>query len=181
MIPHHAVFSLRRLAPIVFSLFLIGCGQSQGIQWEEVDRLIAGRFPDVPRITVAELSRVLSTSRPVILLDAREPEEFAVSHLAGALRATSSAEVEIILAEADPDALVVVYCSVGYRSAALVEALRSRGVAHIVNLQGSIFAWANEGRPVYRGDIEVSSVHPFDDSWGTLLDRSRWATEPALP
>ena len=28
--------------------------------------------------------------------------------------------------------------------------------------------------------LEVEEVHPFDDVWGTLLDRGLWAFEPAL-
>ena len=56
----------------------------------------------------------------------------------------------------------------------------AQGVTTAVNLEGSIFAWANEGLPVYRGETEVDEVHPFDDSWGTLLDGGYWAFEPTV-
>jgi hypothetical protein len=39
----------------------------------------------------------------------------------------------------------------------------------VQNLEGSIFRWANEGRPVYADGMQVDRVHPFDDSWGKLL------------
>lgn len=47
----------------------------------------------------------------------------------------------------------------------------------VYTLDGSIFEWVNEGRPVYRDGRVVAEVHPFDDRWGTLLDRRLWASE----
>jgi len=66
---------------------------------------------------------------------------------------------------------IVVYCSVGYRSSALAEKLARAGMTNVFNLEGSIFAWANEGRPVYRGDtlLNPAQVHPFNTKWGQLL------------
>ena len=43
---------------------------------------------------------------------------------------------------------------------------------NVFNLEGSLFKWANEGRPVYRGSERVQEVHPFDEDWGELLDES---------
>ena len=160
-----------------------GCGAAAPLAWTDVDQLIQEDYPDVPSITTDELAESLAAGREVVLLDVREPEEFAVSHLAGARRATSAAEAASALDTVGPDALIVAYCSVGYRSAALVAALREQGMASAVNLEGSIFAWANSGLPVYRGDMEVTEVHPFDDAWGTLLNQGLWAFEPkaAIP
>ena len=66
---------------------------------------------------------------------------------------------------------VVVYCSVGYRSAELVKRLKATGAGNVFNLEGSLFRWANEGRPVYRGAERVFEVHPYDADWANLLDR----------
>jgi hypothetical protein len=41
----------------------------------------------------------------------------------------------------------------------------------VFNLEGSLFQWANEGRPVYRDDVPVQAIHPYDARWGRLLDR----------
>ena len=76
------------------------------------------------------------------------------------------------------DAVVVAYCSVGVRSSALAARLREVGIEEVHNLQGSLFAWANEGRPVYRGRTRVAEVHPFDARWGALLDAGRHAAPP---
>lgn len=142
--------------------------------WIDVDRLIAERYPGVPQMTTVLLAETLDAGRrPVVLLDAREAEEYAVSHLAGAHHAPTVDEATRVIRDSPPDALVVAYCSVGVRSSALAARLRERGIAEVHNLQGSLFAWANEGRPVYRGHARVAEVHPFDAWWGALLGTER--------
>lgn len=147
--------------------------------WSDVDGLIAERYPGVPQMTTGQLAATLDAGRrPVVLLDAREAEEYAVSHLAGAHHAPTVDEATRVIRDSPPDALVVAYCSVGVRSSALAARLRERGIAEVRNLQGSLFAWANEGRPVYRGHARVAEVHPFDSRWGALL-RTGGARETA--
>lgn len=136
-------------------------------------------FPDVPRLTVEELDARLAEgqaeNRDLLLIDTRSAEEFAVSHLQGAVHAETAAEVRQVLAATDPSRPVVLYCSVGYRSARLAQELAEEGIpaatghGEVMNLEGSIFAWANSGRPVYRDGREVTKVHPYDARWGKLL------------
>ncbi len=168
---------------LVLALGVMACGATaQPADWESVGQLIADRFPDVPHITTAELASTLADpDRQVVLLDARAPDEYAISHLDGARLVTSVDEATQIVQAASSDALVVVYCSVGYRSAAMADQIRAQGVRGVFNLEGSIFAWANEGRPVYRGSTPVSEVHPYDDSWGALLDRKLWPADDTSP
>lgn len=147
--------------------------------WGGVETRIAAAFADVPSIGTAVLSELLrDPTRPVVLIDVREPEEFAVSHLAGAVRATSVDHAAALVEDAPEGATIVAYCSVGYRSAGLVARLRERGVAGVYNLEGSIFRWANEDRPLYRGALPVRRVHPFDESWGALLQADRRSYSP---
>lgn len=137
---------------------------------DSIREVIRKKFPDVRQLPTHELARWLAdTNRPAPLLaDAREAEEFAVSHLSGARNLGSVAAVKAALqSNAQP---VVVYCSVGYRSSALAEKLQKTGVTNVFNLDGSIFAWANEGRPVYRGTNVVQVVHPYSAKWGALLE-----------
>ena len=50
-----------------------------------------------------------------------------------------------------------------------------------MNMEGSIFKWANEGRPVYRDGERVEKVHPYNETWGRLLDKARRASVPPNP
>ena len=114
-----------------------------------------------------------SLNRP-ILLDTRAPEEFAVSQLHGAELAPDERAALQRLQDHPKDQRIVLYCSVGYRSSGMAEKLMKDGFTNIHNLEGSLFAWANEGRPVYRGDRQVEVVHPYDKKWGKLLQRNLW-------
>ena len=167
-------------AALVILIALAACArQAPGPTWAGVEARIAAAFPRVPSISTAALDELIQDpARPVVLIDVREPGEFAVSHLRGAVRATSLDHAAALVDDATDGATIVAYCTVGYRSAELVAALRNRGRAEIYNLEGSIFRWANEDRPLYRGDLPVRHVHPFDASWGVLLHADRRAYSP---
>ena len=140
---------------------------------DSAKRLVRARFPDVPQLSVDELRTWLDDpDRPQpILLDVRTPEEYSVSHLAGARRAQTTADAIRLLEDAPKDTPVVAYCSVGYRSSALVRALRSEGYLDARNLEGSIFEWANRGHAVVRDGRPVREVHPYGWPWSRYLER----------
>jgi rhodanese-related sulfurtransferase len=156
----------------------VGC--TQDMTWRAVDRMIESSYPGVPVITTDSLAERLGepdAKRP-LLLDARSPDEYAVSRLAGAVRIDPDTARHAALDTLAADAPVVVYCSVGYRSAGVAKRLRERGFTNVANLKGSIFRWAAEGRPVVREGRRVEAVHPYDATWGRLLPDSLHAYEP---
>ena len=147
------------------------------LAWKRALRLVREAFPQVPRMTTERLAamRADDSTQDIILLDARSESEFNVSHLHGAALASNTRMALNVLEANKPEGLVVVYCSVGYRSSQLASELRRRGFENVVNLEGSLFRWANEGRPLYRGDKRVHEAHPYDEEWGRLLDKRFWS------
>jgi hypothetical protein len=65
---------------------------------------------------------------------------------------------------------IVTYCAVGYRSGEMAERLRAAGFTNVRNLEGSIFAWANEHRPLVQENERATRVHPYNGFWGRLLN-----------
>ena len=145
--------------------------------WASLKRTIRSRYPEVRQISTEALHAAIVRGDPPLLIDARSAVEYQVSHLQGARRAETAAQAVKALAREPKDRAIVVYCSVGYRSSALGRELLRSGHTQVANLKGSIFEWANKGFPVYRGTEPASVVHPYDTSWGTLLDRKLWSTE----
>lgn len=133
------------------------------------------KFSDVQTISPEELATQIDK---FILLDVRDEREFAVSHLPGSHRVAGDAVAQIREFGATPQSPIVVYCSVGYRSALLARDLQKSGFTNVRNLDGSIFAWANEGRGLVNADGPTHKVHPFNVTWGRYLDRSKWQWEP---
>lgn len=134
------------------------------LRLELTSALVAWRFADVPSVTPAALAAM---SPPPALLDARDPEEFAVGHLAGATR-VDLARPEDALRGLPAGRAVVVYCSVGFRSGIAVRVLRQRGLRDVRNLRGGIFAWAAEGRAMVGENGPTRAVHPYNRWWGML-------------
>jgi len=151
------------------------------VDWESVEHTITTEFPKIRQITTKDLSEIIADrAKVVMLLDVRDESEVAVSHLLGAVRVGSVQEAAALVESAPHHTIIVAYCSVGYRSAELVSHLKAISTRDVYNLEGSLFRWANEERPVYRGTERVTSVHPFNDKWGVLLNASLHAYEPIL-
>ncbi len=141
--------------------------------WHRTLRLVRDEYPDVPQITTRKLASLLAdgTANTILLLDARTRAEYRLSHLKGAVHAGDTASALRAIGAHPPGSTIVVYCSVGYRSARLANRLRQRGITNVFNLEGSLFQWANEGRHLYRGPDRVHEAHPYDRNWGRLLER----------
>lgn len=147
--------------------------------WQNIKQTIRQKFPTVQQLSTEELAAQLQAQdKAPLLLDARAPEEYAVSHLPHARTAANDKQITAALQNLPKDRPIVAYCSVGYRSSALAEKLKQQGFTNVANLEGSIFQWANEGRPVYQGDQQVKLVHPFDKKWGQLLQQELWSPLP---
>lgn len=180
---------LRYAVAVLFGLTLTNCSQTDSaynrarsetglLEWQGVHELLRTDFPNVPTVTTDQLAEALTTERPVVLLDVRDPSEFLVSHLPNARLVRSTDDLVTSLENISQDTLIVAYCSVGYRSAQLIKELQQRGITTAFNLEGSIFAWANAGLPVYRGENKIRQVHPFNESWGQLLQPELWSFTP---
>ncbi len=153
---------------VVCACALAGC---RPLDWFLLKRTLRAKFHDVPWITTEQLAGWLSdTNRPApVLLDVRTPAEWNVSHLANARRVDPEASAATAAGDLPKDAPIVAYCSVGYRSGVVARRLREAGFTHVQDLEGSIFQWANEGRPLVRDGKPAHRVHPYNATWGKLL------------
>jgi rhodanese-related sulfurtransferase len=131
--------------------------------------------PGTEWISTADLASRLTRPEAghLILLDVRTPAEFAQSHLRGAIRVEPGTTDLSQLHLSGRD--VVVYCSVGYRSAELMPAVGAAGARSVKNLIGGIFRWANEDRLLFDQNGRATQVHPYDAEWGRFLSDERRA------
>lgn len=84
----------------------------------------------------------------VVVLDVREPDEFAEGALPGALhipRGHLEAQVEGRIT--DKNASVIVYCAGGVRSAFAARTLGELGYSNVLSMAGGFGKWKDEGRP----------------------------------
>ena len=144
---------------------------TRSINWFLLKKTLEHRFPEVAWISTQELANWLADKgKPApSLLDIRTPAEWNVSHLPGARHVEPKSSIESATAGISKEMPIVTYCAVGYRSAEMAKRLKAAGFTNVRNLEGSIFQWANEHRPLVQGEQPVSRVHPYNALWGRLL------------
>ena len=157
------------LALLLASASVAHAGLFTPPDWPQLKQEIRDDYPKVRQISVDALRLAQLAGKAAVLLDVRGREEFDVSHLRQAHWAADLKQALWVLKDSPKDATIVVYCSVGLRSAYLAQQLQERGFRNVSNLEGSLFEWANSGLPVYRGDNVVKLVHPYNRKWGQLL------------
>ncbi len=85
----------------------------------------------------------------VVLLDVREPEEYAAGHIPG-VQLIPMGTVSARLSDIPTDKTVIVTCRSGNRSGQITDFLRRNGFTRVHNMQGGILAWQRAGYPVER-------------------------------
>jgi len=92
-----------------------------------------------------EVAQRLAASTPPVLLDVREPDEYAHASIDGArnvpLRELPGRLIELGLFK---DREVVVYCHHGMRSQRAAQVLTQAGFSRVFNLTGGIDRWSLE-------------------------------------
>ncbi|XP_037092594.1 uncharacterized protein LOC119112736 isoform X2 [Pollicipes pollicipes] len=125
----------------------------------------------------------------LLLLDTRAAAEFGISRLPHAVHVDPDSDeptlrrtVAALLPAGVDKTTIACYCSVGYRSATVATRLNGLRAAspelpnfEAVNIEGSIFKWANEGKPLVDAAGEPTrSVHPYNSVFGRLLKAELW-------
>lgn len=133
--------------------------------------LIRLKFPSITHISSSELAAWLEDDLRCspVLLDARTAEEYAISHLQQARLSPPNLLQWRDRMELSRQTPIVTYCSVGYRSAILARRLQDHGFEQVFNLEGSLFAWFRENRPVYQDGQPVRQIHPYNFFWSLWL------------
>lgn len=111
--------------------------------------LVAEAKQHIVEIDMGAAKSSLETS---LILDVREPSEYATGHLPGAFNITRGVLEFKIGSHPDfqdkQEAHIIVYCQSGGRSALATEALNKMGYINAVSLAGGFKAWTDSGNEV---------------------------------
>ena len=93
-------------------------------------------------ITVSQLKeRLEQREEKPLLLDVREPWEFAICHIDGS-RLLPMREIPNAVDDLDNEQEIIVICHTGVRSLQVCYYLQHEGFAKVSNLTGGVHAWA---------------------------------------
>ena len=102
----------------------------------------------VPEVSPADLQSRLSGGEQIVVIDVREPEEFARGKIPGAYTIPRGVLEMQVDGRLPRESTVVLYCGAGGRSALAAKSLADMGYENVENLQGGWGAWMQSGLPV---------------------------------
>lgn len=94
-------------------------------------------------ITTSELREILARDFKGLLIDVREPDEYAIAHIGGS-QLIPLKTLPDQLAKLPQDREIIVHCKAGGRSAKAVQFLLENGFANVKNVTGGMDAWLAE-------------------------------------
>ncbi|CAG0939638.1 Cdc25 family phosphatase [Gallionellaceae bacterium] len=129
------------------------------------DDLVADALTRVKEIQPWDLQALLAAGRDVILLDVREPGEFATLHIPGAvnvprgvLEQSCEWDYDETLPElaAGRESEIVVICRSGKRSALAADVMRQMGFSRVASLKTGVRGWNDFEQPLV--DVSCKTV-----------------------
>ena len=102
----------------------------------------------VPEVAPGELQARMSGGEQIVVIDVREPDEFARGKIPGAYTIPRGVLEMQVDGRLPLDTTVVLYCGGGARSALAAKSLADMGYDKVENLRGGWGAWVNSGLPV---------------------------------
>jgi rhodanese-related sulfurtransferase len=122
---------LRRTLATAALLALFGCG---------------GGATDANEVSPEQVLASSAGATPPVVLDVRTPDEFASSHVPGAVNIPID-QLAARTGELDPQREVVVYCERGPRASKGADALAAAGFSDVKLLSGHMSGWRAAGLP----------------------------------
>lgn len=113
-------------------------------------QLVAEAQSRVRATSPQSLSTRMAAGDPLVVVDVREPQEWAAGLLPGALpipRGVLEGQVDGHLPR---DAEIVLYCAAGARSALAAVSLQEMGYTSVEHLAGGFAAWVRAGLAIDR-------------------------------
>jgi rhodanese-related sulfurtransferase len=106
------------------------------------ETVVSGSSP-VLEVTCRDVQAKLQAKTPFVFLDCREPEEYALCRIEGALLLPMS-QLTSRVTELEPhrDAEVIVHCHHGGRSLRVAMWLRQQGFSQAASMSGGIDEWS---------------------------------------
>lgn len=101
----------------------------------------------IKSMDVNELNSKLGKEKNLVLVDVREQAEWDEAHIPGALFLPLS-QLETRFAELPKDKTLVLQCRSGKRSMSAATFLEQNDYTDLINLEGGIMAWMDEGLDV---------------------------------
>ena len=140
--------------------------------------LVAECLSDVDELFPWDLEEKLNSTPGLLLVDVREPYEFAAMHIEGAInvpRGVLESACEWDYEETVPELAagrereIVVICRSGYRSVLAAHTMQRMGFKHVHSLKTGMRGWFEFEQPMLDGDSKPVDEETGEDYFTTRL------------
>ncbi len=120
-------------------------------QTTPVKDMVAKAKAEIKKVTAADVKEAIDKKEKAVILDVRDPDEYAAGRLPGAVH-VSRGKLEFTVWDkiTDRDAKIYVYCLTASRSALATKTLNDLGYKNAVLMDAPFEAWVKAGYPVER-------------------------------
>ena len=99
------------------------------------------------RQSAATIAEELATEPPPLVLDIRNPKEWAAKHIEGSVNIPLN-HLQERIGEIPRDRRIAVHCAGGYRSSIAASILQRYGITNLIEMAGGLAAWEGAKLPV---------------------------------
>ena len=117
-----------------------------------------------PAVDAVEIDAIDAAPPNAMVLDVREPEEFARGHVPHAVN-IPQAELANRLDEIPRDRPILTICQSGMRSLRSAQFLHQQGIEDVVTVVGGTAAWRAAGRPVEATEPDGDPLRITESEW----------------
>jgi len=134
--------------------------------------LVTDALTRVKEIQPWDLSRQLAAGKELVLLDVREPAEFAMLHIPGAINVPRGVleqscewdfDETLPLLAAGRELDIVVICRSGYRSALVADVMQQMGYTSVVSLKAGVRGWNDFEQPLQDANGDALDADAADE------------------
>ncbi|TKB47852.1 rhodanese-like domain-containing protein [Thalassotalea mangrovi] len=138
-----------RLIPFLCVIFLFACAEKLPLSPTQLPA----------EATQSQVLAMLESKEDFLLLDVRSTEEFAESHISGAVNIPHDQINEnLTLLTPYESKNIVVYCRSGRRAQIAIDALKQQGFHRVSHLQGDFQQWQANELPLTEQQVKSSPV-----------------------
>ena len=143
---------------LVFALSMVSTALAQETKpaepaWKKtvVPEWVNKAKAEVKKAAWEDVKKVIDKKENAIILDVRDPDEYAAGHLPGAI-SVSRGRLEFMIWDKvkDQNAKIYAHCRAGDRAALAVKTLYAMGYKNAVAVDGKFEDWVKAGNPVTR-------------------------------
>jgi len=139
------------LAVLALAFSAVGVATAQKNPEAVMKTMVAEARAAIPSVSADDLKAAIDKKEQAVIVDVREPGEYAAGHLPGAINIPRGLlEFTVFKKISDVNTKIYVYCKTGGRASLATKTLQDMGYTNAILVPLVYAEWVKAGRPIER-------------------------------